>query len=265
MKTVLFIEGGRPLPPVLNAFFNSAGYQIVPLQLAQDSWPLLIKDAAALLLMLPDSSRGMFLLSGQLWYRFLADEAPECRLLFGSYQAVSHPNHLDVLELPTAPANWWEQTLPVGEMENLPPLEGMDLEEKLHRFFAGHGDDSIVAVLSRIRMVVQMASREQQRMHTPYLEIFQELVAPAQLDKKWAEWRNRWINYYPLFEKTPIAPKLRTIARAAAQLEEWMMAGGRDEEYLVNGTILRVLNDIREELQQIEKQYVVQKLSHPYR
>ena len=97
MKTVLFIEGGRPLPPVLNAFFNSAGYQIVPLQLAQDSWPLLIKDAAALLLMLPDSSRGMFLLSGQLWYRFLADEAPECRLLFGSYQAVSHPNDLDVL------------------------------------------------------------------------------------------------------------------------------------------------------------------------
>ncbi|PSR14583.1 MAG: hypothetical protein DA408_11030 [Bacteroidetes bacterium] len=265
MKTGLFIEGGRPLPPVLAAFFNRAGYQLVPLQLAQDTWPFLVKSAAALLLMLPDSSQGMFLLSGQLWHRYLLDEAPECQLLFASYQAVSHPNHLDILELPTAPTNWIAQAFPVGEMKNLPPVEGMDLQEKLHRFFAGHGDDSIVAVLSRIRLVVQMASREQQRMNTPYPEIFQELVAPAQLDKKWAEWRNRWINYYPLFENTPIAVKLHSIARAATQLEDWMMTGGRDEESLVNGTILRILNDIRKELQQIEKQYVVQKLSYPYR
>jgi hypothetical protein len=150
-------------------------------------------------------------------------------------------------------------------MPALPALTGIDLMDKLHRFFAGHGQDSVVAVLSSIRLVVQMASHELKEIQTPYPEIYEELIAPAKLPEKWTEWRSRWINYAPLFEFSPIANKLRIIAAFASQIEPWIMAGGVDKQQLLDGSVLDVLNKMRAELQQIENQYVVQKLSHSYR
>ncbi|MGH1433549.1 MAG: hypothetical protein ACRBG0_03720 [Lewinella sp.] len=265
MKIVLLVDGGRPAPQALTAYCEAVGFRLIQITPTEDGWQELLPEAFGLMLLLPAWGSGAYLDSSCLWQHFLAAQYPHLRLLMASYEQVDHVNHLDLLRLADYDAAWWQQTQEAHITEELPYFTGIDLSEKLKRFFAGHGDDSVVAVLSRIRLVVQMASRELQKMQTPYSEIYADLVAPAQLANKWREWRNRWINYYPLFEYTPLAGNLEQIALLTEGMEHWMLAGGKEQEPLANGMILQVLNDMREQLQQIEKQYVVQKLSHTYR
>lgn len=266
MRIVLLVEGGRQAPPALFTQCAKWGIELRRLDLAHDDWMAHLPEAYGLMLMLPMWGANAYLSPVALWQQYLQKTVPEIRLIIASFQSdFQHPNHLDILRLTDYSASWWDQCQLVDHMEELPPLIGVDLSEKLSRFFAGHGQDSIVAVLSRIRLVVQMASRELSKMDTPYDEIYRDLVEPAELDQKWREWRNRWINYYPLFEHTPIATRLKQIAKQTDGVEAWMVAGGKDEEPLRDGSILQVLNEVRTQLQQIENQYVVQKLSHTYR
>ena len=266
MRIVLLVEGGRQAPQALFTQCAEWGIELRRTNLEQDDWTNELENAYGLMLMLPTWGANAYLSPVALWQQYLQKAAPDIRLIMASFQSdFQHSNHLDILRLTDYSTSWWEQCQLVGHMEELPPLIGVDLSEKLSRFFAGHGKDSIVAVLSRIRLVVQMASRELSKMDTPYDEIYRDLVEPAELAQKWREWRNRWINYYPLFEHTPIATRLKQIAKQTDGVEAWMAAGGKDEEPLRNGSILQVLNEVRTRLQQIENQYVVQKLSHTYR
>ena len=265
MKIALLVDGGRPAPQALTSCCEAMGIRLIKITPSENNWQPLLAEAFGVMLLLPAWGRRAYLNPSYLCQHFLAAQHPQVRLLMASYGQIDHPNHLDLLQLADYDANWWQQTQQAHITEELPYFTGIDLREKLKRFFDGHGDDSVVAVLSRIRLVVQMASRELQKMQTPYSEIYDDLVAPAQLAEKWREWRNRWINYYPLFEYTPLAGKLEQIAQLTEGMEHWMLAGGKEEEPLANGIILQVLNDMREQLQQIEKQYVIQKLSHTYR
>ena len=266
MKIVLLVEGGRQAPAALFSQCAQAGVELRPTPVANTDWKSALEEAYAIMLLVPTWGMNAFLSPVALWQQYLQLNAPDKRLLLASFESdFSHSNHLDLLRLTDYSAEWWEACQSVDQMDELPPIVGVDLSEKLRRFFAGHGQDSIVAVLSRIRLVVQMASRELRKMQTPYDEIYRDLVAPAELGEKWREWRNRWINYYPLFEHTPIAASLKQIAKQTDGVEPWMAAGGQDAAPLQDGSILEILNRVRTQLQQIENQYVVQKLSHTYR
>lgn len=260
MRKLILLHGHREVPDALVEHAKNAGLSpVVHDRMDADERPF------AVMLMLPIWHHHAFMDTSGLWERHLAAQQPDVRLLAASYQNLQHPNHLDLLRLDTYPHDWWEHTLPVAAAPQLPAFEGVDVAEKLHRFFAGHGQDSVVAVMSRIRLVVQMASRELHKMHTPYAEIYEELVQPAHLEQKWQEWRNRWVNYFPYFENTPIVASLRKAADIASSIERWMLANGTQEEGLLDGSILDALDAMREALQQIEQQYVVQKLPHTHR
>lgn len=265
MKTILLMQCGRSIPEELEVYCNAMGFDLKKLEAATDNWKDLLPTSYAVMLLLPAWGGKTFLAPENLWYQFLRNNYSHLRLFFVSYQVNDHANHFDLLNLKNYSPEHWLQVPNVAEMNSLPNFEGLDLNDKLRRFFAGHGQDSVVAVLTRIRLVVQMASREVLRMDTPYEEIFEELVQPAQIHLKWTEWRNRWIHYYPLFQYTPFADRMSKVATASATLEEWMSSGGQDQEPLKNGRVLNVLNEVRTELKAIEEEYVVQKLSHTYR
>lgn len=256
------MQCGRTIPRELELHCNSMGFELKDLDPATKLWKEHLPTAYAVMLLLPAWEGRFFLANEGLWNRFLLHNHSHLRLFFVSYQANSHSNHFDLLRLNDYTKDDWLSAPNVADMNAAPNLEGLDLNDKLGRFFAGHGEDSVVAILTRIRLVVQMASREVLRMETPYEEIFRELIQPAQLNIKWAEWRNRWIYYYPLFQFAPFADQLQKVAAASATLEKWMSSGGQDEEPLRNGTILNVLNEVRLILKEIEENYVVQKLSH---
>lgn len=258
------MQCGRSIPIEFSAHCHAMGFSLTNVDLTTEVWKNDLPSSFAVALLLPAWSGNLFLAPQSLWYRFLLQEHSHLRLFFVSYEKKDYCNHFDLLKLDEYTKNDWHQAPNVAEMPPFPFIEGVNLHNKLERFFAGHGDDSVVAVLSRIRLVVQMASRELSGLQTPYSEIFKELVQPAQLHLKWVEWKNRWIHYYPLFQFTPFAAELEKIANLTDSLEEWMSSGGQDEQGVKDGRVLSVLNEVRLELKLIEEQYVVKKLSHSY-
>ena len=259
------MQCGRSIPEKLEKHCHAMGFVLKTVDLTTETWKHELPSSYGVMLLLPAWGGDLFLAPQNLWYRFLIQKHSHLRLFFVSYQQLSYCNHFDLLELNTYTKDDWLRVPNIAEMPKIPDFEGIDLQDKLKRFFAGHGQDSVVATLSRIRLVVQMASREFSGMQTPYEDIFRELVQPAQLHKKWVEWKNRWIYYYPLFQYTPFAANLKKIATLTNTLEEWMRSGGQDEALIRNGQVLSVLNEVRSELKSIEEQYVVNKLSHSYR
>ncbi|RME95611.1 MAG: hypothetical protein D6772_12890 [Bacteroidetes bacterium] len=262
MNTVLVVEGNRPVPDALLNYIHNASWQ-ARIYDAETKLTTALEGLGALLLFSPCQVKRGYEYGEGLWYTYLRQNQPQLPLAVAGYQQATHSNYLDLLRLEFYPTNWFDQLRPVMAMTDTDYQD--TLSPKLYRFFAGHGSESIVAVLIRIRLVVQMAQRELLKMQTPYSEIYRDLIAPAQLGQKWTEWRNRWVNYYPLFVATPFFEKLKTVGERASQLDHWMLAGGAEEEPLANGEILTILNALRDTLQEIENQYVLQKLSHSHR
>lgn len=258
------IQAGRPIPDDLVRVVDAAGLQYSLIDPSTTDWRHSLTADVGVLVFNPCWVETGYFNATEIWRRFLLQYSPESPLFIAGYQQTSDPNELDLLNLRNYDLEWWQSALSVQMLASKPEHRDSSLMYKLQRFFAGHGSDSVVAVLSRVRLVVQMAQRELQKMQTPYSEIYADLVAPAQLAQKWTEWRNRWVNYYPLFTFTPIAAELKSIAEATQQLDAWMLAGGRDEQPLADDEILTILNAVRAKLQDIEGQYVIQKLSYSH-
>ncbi|MEZ4983786.1 MAG: hypothetical protein R2795_01910 [Saprospiraceae bacterium] len=260
MRNVLLVNGGRKTPLALTAYAARSGVALVSCDGLVGSLDA-FGEIDAVVILSPAWAGGTYVNTLDSWERLLVTHHPNIHLIVASFQEQEHSNHLDLLRLDEYGEDWWEETQPIASMRPFAAFDGMDLSKKLHRFFAGHGQESITAVMSRIRMVVQMASRELLKSQTPYEEIYAELVAPAKLSEKWEEWNNRWVNYYPLFAHTPLAAPLERVAAATDSIAGWMLQGGTDAEALKTGDIQHTLDAIRTMLQDIEKQYVVQKLS----
>ena len=262
MKTLLLVSGGRPVPEALRTFISQANWQIRHFEAGEDQAQY-SSDLDAVMLLSPCWVNRSYEYAERLWYIHLRQDHASLPLLVAGYQRATFANYLDLLQLPTYSPDWWQNLQPVLALTETDYQD--TLIPKLYRFFAGHGTDSVVAVMIRIRLVVQMAQRELLKMHTPYAEIYQDLIAPARLADKWMEWRNRWVNYYPLFVHTPLAGAFLSISDLAKRLDQWMLNGGAEESPLASGEILTILNALRDTLQEIENQYVFQKLSYSHR
>lgn len=261
---LISIHTGRDWPRVLTDTLDRWGCQVLSVEANDSAWEAALPECFGLLLFTPVWSRRSYLAGETLWWQHLRLHAPQCRLLLAGYQSIADSNYLDLLQLDSLEPDWLTQTQAVAD-GTPPAMEGVDLAEKLQRFFAGHGEDSVVAVLSRLRLIAQMAQREVVQMGTPYEAAYEELIRPAQVDRKWQEWRNRWINYTPLFKYTPFSTTLAELSAAMNTLEDWMKSGGQSPEPIVNGEVLAVLNHVREQLQRIEQDYVVKELSYSNR
>jgi hypothetical protein len=120
----------------------------------------------------------------------------------------------------------------------------------------------MLALLNRLRMLLQLAHREVVDLGVPYEEVYQDLLAPASLSRKWAEWQSRWDNYANYFQMVPFAEVFDQITRILPPLARWMQEEGRDPDLLRQGKALAILDDIRSAFTKVEEIYVGKELSH---
>ena len=254
MKTVYAVPGGRAWPRHLQRYFETR-VAVQPLPAS----PQLPRDAV-LILLAPAWHEGRYLATEAIWKRHFETEAPQSKLILTGFSRATNQNYLDLLALPDNWDKWCAQARTCGEDWQPAPSGGLDLEDKLRRFFAGHGDNSIIALLTRLHLLVQLAQREVVQYGTPYAEVYAEVVEPAQPARKWAEWRNRWENYVPYFSLLPFADQLRQVDAQIRQLGPWLEAGARDVAPILNGKVPEILHEIKIKLLALEQRYVAQKL-----
>lgn len=256
MKTILALTAGRSWPDHLLDWCGRQGCELRFYDAAAANGEPPLDHIDLLLVFGPFFYDGKYMSAETLWKKFLAANRPHAYFLTTGYQSAVHPNHLDLLALPDDLAEFLRRALPTDGDWQPHYSGGMDLDRKLRRFFAGHGQDSVFSVLTRVRLLVQMAYREVVDLGMPFDEAYHDLIAPAQLAVKWAEWEARWLNYYPLFRTSPLAGELARLGERMRELRPWMLGGGATAEPLRSGRAPAALDDVKTGLEQLDKHYV---------
>ncbi len=262
MRQLTGISGDRPWPPHLLQYLTQHGYTLNPWPKGEESQREALLSAEAFLLFVPLLHNDQYLAAENLWKHYLELHTPQLKLVCAGFRVGQSGNDLDLLDLPPDPVAFFESALPAGEYWWPTPSGGLDLNDKLRRFFAGHGNESMLALLNRLRMLLQLAHREVVDMGVPYEEVYQDLLAPASLSRKWAEWQSRWDNYANYFQMAPFAEVFDQITRILPPLARWMQEEGRDPDLLRQGKALAILDDIRSAFTKVEEIYVGKELSH---
>lgn len=208
----------------------------------------------------PQWHQGYYCATGALWQRYFRAEHPQTRFLLAGYAAINHTNYLDLLALPTDWVAFYQASLDCQVDWVLPACDGLHLEDKLRRFLAGHGDQSVIAILGRMKLTIAVAQREHRQMNTDYEEVYRAVIQPAALGHKWREWRQRWDFYLPLFRILPFSPLLESLEKDLLVLERWIGQDCKDPAPLREGRLMEALATIQQSLQLIEKTYVGQEL-----
>ena len=91
------------------------------------------------------------------------------------------------------------------------------MQEKIRRFFEGHGDESLTDAFDKILRTLRIAGDELKIHQVDYEEVKKELLLPSNLPEKWATLKSRWANYFPYFSCLPFFNKFK-------QIEEWLVA-----------------------------------------
>lgn len=265
MKRIIGISGDRSWPPHLLQNLTQQEYTLLSWPPKQSEREELMASADAFMIFSPLLIKGNYIAAEELWKRYLELHSPHLKLICASFRAAQGSNDVDLLNLPGDWADFLEQAQPIGQLGAFTPCGGLDLCEKLSRFFAGHGQESVIALLNRLRMLVQMAHREVVQLNANYDEVYSELLAPAALAHKWAEWQNRWDNYAAFFQAAPFADVFNHLEEVMPPLAQWMQQGGIDPAPLREGKVLAVLDEIKREFTKIEHIYVGQELPYSYR
>lgn len=259
-KILCLLPTGTPaaLSGALARYLSSAATPTVlewPLSEAQLSGALARQDA--LLLLWPQRSGSAYTDTIRVWHKYLQLAAPGTGLLLAGVSGIDHPMYLDLLQPPAS----IEQLRPAtAALDSLPALPRdpsvVDISQKLHRFFAGHGDESVTAALHKTLRILKIAADELTVHQTPYEEVFKDLLVPNKVAENWQVLRARLTNYRPFFGALPFFCTFDAVAEALGQLSPYFEGGCRDEQLFWSLHCIDTLVRINADLTSIESTYV---------
>ncbi|WP_148270448.1 hypothetical protein [Haliscomenobacter hydrossis] len=135
------------------------------------------------------------------WKKYLANQAPNTIFIIAGFAGIQHRNYLDLLDLPEDLESFVRQALPAGQ--NWEPINtgAADMTEKLKNFFSGHGNESIMDILSRIQRALKMTMDAVKTQNRNFQEVADFLL--ADLPEQWQTVESRWQRYFFLFNCLP--------------------------------------------------------------
>ncbi len=140
-----------------------------------------------------------------IWKRYLAEEAPQVKLLILRYTDDEHPNVVPILSI-HASFDWAakiKKTLPCKEEWKAFPQEPLpSAEQKLQLFFKGHNNFGFVDVVARVRQHLNHIYHELSKQgDDAFPELWESQVIPNLEDMRLLFYR--WRNYQPYFKLMP--------------------------------------------------------------
>jgi hypothetical protein len=156
---VIYYIGDKPaVVAALSAWLEQHQMRMQPYPLSE------MPEVDYLLLIEPIQIGSMMYSVSKIWKNYLFVEAPATRLAVAAYGQSSHPNYLNLLDLPDHPKSYFEGLLPVGAFspqyaghrtflgqktdvyadpwERFLSMNGQDIKQDLERFIEGHDKSS---------------------------------------------------------------------------------------------------------------------------
>ncbi len=216
---------------------------------AEPKW----NDVENLLLFTPFLYNGQYLSAEKIWAHYIRMNHPGIRFFTAGYSKVESgvDNHLDLLSLPN-PVSGFFRKAGATAPHPVATSGGLQLHDKLARFFDGHGKESIFDVLSDITRLLGMAQTAAQRYGDSFESVKEGFL--NKLSFRWTELKNRWNNYNALMLCLPVAALLRETDMLIAETDRSYMALiGSSERIFQEETLLNLLQRIHKLLLKVQQ------------
>ena len=256
MQSVLYIGNNTPVAQVLEQYVQVQNLRLEILSLPLQKELTNLTEAKVIILSSPLVIEGMYFAAEGLWKKYLEHHRPEVILLNAGFKGAQHSNYLDLLSLPKDWASFIEQAQTVSA--NWTPIsnDGMDMQEKIRRFFEGHGDESLTDTFNKIFRILKIVGDELKIHQVDYEEVKRELILPNHLPTKWLTLKSRWANYFPYFSCLPFFDEFQKIGEWLASINPYFESGCEQETLLWQLDCLSTIEKIKSNLTSISKHYV---------
>lgn len=218
-------------------------------------------DYPGLMIFIPIEYLGQFVSPTETWRRYLARHHPKTRLIIAGVEVINHPNYLDLLALPEDFSVFFHNLKVVTEADWQPIItEAVDMQDKLHRFYEGHGNESVTYTLSKIRR--KMETLAGLLKETNYIKAWKEIFEPlpgeaaAYTEGKWNELVRRWAHYAPFFHYLPFREEIEEVGRRIALIAPFFRNNCREEELYIRLEPKKNIDWIFDTLNTIKRGYV---------
>lgn len=255
MNCIPYIATDRKIGKTLESYFLQHNFELKPLGLPSPN-PLDIKGTDILLVVSPFKCNNIYISAEAIWKRYLNLNSPDTILLTAGFKAVTHSNYLDLLQLPSNPHVLLSSAKAAADKWEPPFSGGLNIAEKLRRFYQGHGDDSVTDVLHTIIRIFSIADVELKQYQTSFDELKENLFVRNGVTEKWRELKNRWINYTPFFQCLPFWNVFANVDQLFEQMDPFFAADCAEEVLFWELHCLETLKQIKDQLATICNQYV---------
>ena len=131
------------------------------------------------------------------------------------------------------------------------------ITDVLKVFFKGHGEESLVSILTSIGNDLDMgpklvASPEKYSVD----ECIQELIIKRKLPEKWNEFKRRYNKYLIYFKYTPFFREVQGLADYFKKVDAYLRNIPRTKEAFIKTRISEEIRNAREILEDIDRKYI---------
>lgn len=224
-----------------------------------------LNNYPALVIFIPIECRGQFVSPVETWRQYLARHQPETCLIIAGIEAINHHNYLDLLSLPIDFSVFFHNLKAVSDAKWRPlETEAMDMQDKLRRFYEGHGNESVTYTLSKIRRKTETLAKRLKETNFPkaWKEIFEPLEGQtvAYTEEKWKELTRRWGHYAPFFQYLPFREEMEEVGRRIGLISPFFENNCREEGLYTRLEPKKNIDWIFDTLSTIKRGYVSKKI-----
>lgn len=255
MNRIPYIATNSRIGKPLEAYFLQHNLRLSHVCLS-DANPSTLKGANTFLMVSPLNCNNIYISPETIWKKYLQLNNPDAIFLTAGFKSVQHSNYLDLLQLPENLPAFIDQAKPASQKWEPPFSGGLDIKEKLRRFYQGHGDESVTDILYTIIRIFSIADVEMKRYGTPFRELSQELFTQNAVPEKWRELKNRWTNYLPFFQCLPFWDVFTRVDRLFDHIDPFFRADCSEEMLFSDLNCMNTLKQIKDQLATVCNQYV---------
>lgn len=255
MEDVICITTKSQIPDALNGYFKRSGFNLKTFLLPSVDTAQ-INNSKYLLLISPFLINGIYVSAENIWKKYLYLEFPNTRLISVGFKKAEAKNHLDLLQRPKELKTFLQEAKKVSEDWSPIDTGGLNMQEKLNRFFEGHGKESVTDELEKILRILTIAKDEINEFQVDYETVKKELILENRVPQKWQYLNNRWYSYKPYFKCLPFFPILEQIDHIFEQILPFFEQNCENENLFWEFDCVGKLKIIKDLLTPIGNQYV---------
>lgn len=255
MNRIAYIATNRRIGKTLESYFLQ--HKLEPKSVGfSDTDPIDLKGINILLIVNPFRCNNIYISAEAIWKKHLHLNKPDTTLLTAGFKSVKHSNYIDLLQLPDDPHAFIAQAKVAAEKWDPPFSGGLNIEDKLKRFYQGHGDDSVTDVLHTIIRIFSIANVEMKQYGTSFDELRADLFFLNGVREKWVVLKNRWVNYLPFFRCLPFWNTFSEVDKMFDYIDPFFSADCSEEMLFWELNCLETLKQIKDQLASICNRYV---------